>query len=300
MPFHKALADLCLRNARQALATGEPAGALDWLQRVPLPERSPDLQADIHYALASEALAETQWGSCSEHLREANRAVPHALYAERLRLVARRLPLQEERVWLSLAAKIDPAAKLSVAALKPDVAGVWACGAYYSRGSSSQAPWSRLLRTAKDPPEDPEERDAILALACGYLSRFILHETPLPKAIDAVVSIPANPGRFVKRMMSLPDELARSIEAQLAVPFLLDALLSNADDLELRGLSWSERRKAVIGSMSVGALRFAAGRNILLVDDVVTSGATLREASRLLRAAGAGAVYAITLSHTEG
>ena len=41
-------------------------------------------------------------------------------------------------------------------------------------------------------------------------------------------------------------------------------------------------------------------RCVLLVDDVTTSGATLSEAAVLLRAAGAGDVHGVTLSHTEG
>ncbi len=291
---------LSLSNAEQALAGGDSKTALDWLQRVPVEARPRELESQIHYALAKQAGADAKWSSFSEHLREANRSAPHALFAERLRLVASRQPLQDEKVWSSLADKIEPAAKLSPSALEPDVAGVWACGAYYSWGAARQAPWSQLLRMAKNPREDPEERRAILALACGYLCRLILHKTPLLRVVDAVVSIPANPGRYAKRMMSLPDELARAVQDQLAVPFVFDALITNADDLELRGLSWSERRRAVIGSMAAGDLHAAANRNVLVVDDVVTSGATLREAARLLRGAGADAVYAVTLCHTEG
>ena len=36
--------------------------------------------------------------------------------------------------------------------LQPGVVGVWACGAYFSRGRDSGAPWSRFLRLAKNPP----------------------------------------------------------------------------------------------------------------------------------------------------
>lgn len=300
MPSQNAFADLCLQKARQALIAGEPSAALEWIEQVPPERKPPDLCAEIHYSLAKERLAKKKWNSCAEHLREANRAAPDALFAERLRLIASRHPLQSEKRWLSLTDKVDPATKLSVGALGSEVAGIWACGAYRAWGPERDAPWSRLLRMAKDPPENAEERDAILALACGYLCRFILERTPLLGLVDAIASIPANPGRYTHRMMSLPDELARAAQQQLSVPFVLDALHSNADRPDLRGLGRSERRRAVSGSMSVGDLHFAAHRNVLLIDDVVTTGETMLEGARLLRAAGARSVYAIALCHTEG
>ena len=52
--------------------------------------------------------------------------------------------------------------------------------------------------------------------------------------------------------------------------------------------------------MSVGDLGIADGRRVLIVDDVITSGATLSEAARIIREAGTSDVFAMTLCHTEG
>jgi predicted amidophosphoribosyltransferase len=101
-------------------------------------------------------------------------------------------------------------------------------------------------------------------------------------------------------MMSLPDELAQSVERQIGIPFLPGGLRNTATDIELRGLTWSQRRHAVRGSMEAGDLGIAAGRSVLVIDDVITSGATLREASRLLLGAGALEIYGLGLCHTEG
>ena len=42
------------------------------------------------------------------------------------------------------------------------------------------------------------------------------------------------------------------------------------------------------------------GRGVLLVDDLITSGSTLRRAAAILRGLGATTVVAVALSHTEG
>jgi predicted amidophosphoribosyltransferase len=160
---------------------------------------------------------------------------------------------------------------------------------------------SRFLRIAKEAPPDTEEGLAALRLAGEFLCRVVVEETPLLRHVDVVVSIPANPARYGQRMVSLPDELARALESHFALPFLFGALVSAAaDNLELRGLNWHERHEAIRGSMCASDLGIGKDRCLLLVDDITTSGATLQEAARVLRNAGAGDVYAVTLSHTEG
>ena len=62
------------------------------------------------------------------------------------------------------------------------------------------------------------------------------------------------------------------------------------------GLGVSERNDNVTGSMA--ARRPLRGASVIVIDDVVTTGATLREMCRAVRAAGATVVGAATLAHT--
>jgi predicted amidophosphoribosyltransferase len=63
-----------------------------------------------------------------------------------------------------------------------------------------------------------------------------------------------------------------------------------------KGLSMAARAENLAGSMEVR--RDIRGARFVLVDDVVTTGATLTEAGRVLRAAGAEVVGAATLAYT--
>ncbi len=64
------------------------------------------------------------------------------------------------------------------------------------------------------------------------------------------------------------------------------------------GLKRSERRRNIRGAFRVTAPEVVEDRRLLLVDDVFTTGATVEEAARVLRAAGAASVDVLTLART--
>ncbi|HCS23535.1 MAG TPA: amidophosphoribosyltransferase, partial [Rhodospirillaceae bacterium] len=65
-----------------------------------------------------------------------------------------------------------------------------------------------------------------------------------------------------------------------------------------KGLSRSERHSNVRGAFAVSPRAQASikDKNVMLVDDVFTSGATLNECARVLKRAGAAKVYVVTLA----
>jgi phosphoribosylpyrophosphate synthetase len=292
---------MALANAQVALAEGRFSAGLEWLRILPEKTRAKSLEGILHYAMAKEMAFAGNWPSCVDHLADAARLIPEHLYQKRLALARRREPGMSAAQWATISSAVDPAVRLASDALDPLLEGVWACGAYHSRGRGRALPWSRFLPLAKSPPVDDEEtRRAVLALATGFFCKYLATYTPLMAQVDAVVSIPANPIRYGLRMMSLPDELAHRVERHLAIPFIFGGLVSQAPDLELRGLNWYERRVAIRNAMRAGDIGPARGRTVLVVDDILTSGATLGEAARILREAGVAHVYGMVLSHTEG
>lgn len=111
-------------------------------------------------------------------------------------------------------------------------------------------------------------------------------------SFDMVVSIPTDAARRKQRGFDIPE----SIFAQaLAVkgtwqPQVLKRIKATAPQY---GLAPDKRRSNVRGCFAVqGDVR---GTKILLVDDILTTGATLDEAAKTLKQAGAKSVYALTL-----
>ena len=105
-----------------------------------------------------------------------------------------------------------------------------------------------------------------------------------------IVPIPTSRAAFRRRGYRVVELVAA--RAGLRVERLLLHTRSTADQ---RGLDHARRRENVAGSLRA---RDAAGRRVLVLDDVVTTGATLAEAARALRAAGAEVVGGVTIAAT--
>jgi ComF family protein len=115
--------------------------------------------------------------------------------------------------------------------------------------------------------------------------------------IDVVVPLPSHWLRRRLRGFDAPDALARALARRLDKPCDPRALRRPRWTASQTRLSWPQRLRNVRGAFAARRSR-VAGRAVLLVDDVLTSGATARAASRALRRAGARAVYVITAART--
>lgn len=109
---------------------------------------------------------------------------------------------------------------------------------------------------------------------------------------DAVVPVPLHRWRLFRRRYNQAAEIARPLAARHGLAYLPDALTRPRVRDSQAGKSASGRRRNVQGAFAVLASRRARveGLRILLVDDVITTGATAEACARTLLRAGARAV----------
>jgi competence protein ComFC len=110
-----------------------------------------------------------------------------------------------------------------------------------------------------------------------------------------MVPVPLSSAKLRKRGYNQAEILAKELEKNFSIPTL--NLLKRIRDTKTQvGLKEEERRTNIKGVFAVKARSSNIEiRNILLVDDVVTTGSTLMEAARVLKKAGAKRVIGISL-----
>ena len=107
---------------------------------------------------------------------------------------------------------------------------------------------------------------------------------------DLLAPVPLHPLRLWRRRFNQAAALAREISRQTGTPCDLAALLRVKATQSQVGLSRAQRAENVQGAFRVADGAPVRGQNIVLVDDVLTSGATANAASRALLRAGAARV----------
>lgn len=165
------------------------------------------------------------------------------------------------------AAKILPQTMLI-----PDYLDIYAASDY--EGPMRQA----LLRIKKD--NEYSLSYAVAKRIAEALPKHLQNTFPV-----LAVPVPASPKRLRERGFSLPHILAEALSHYFTNIQYAPRLLHRVGDrAEQKGRSRYERFDNVKGAFQAEA---AAGRNVLIVDDIVTTGATLTQAASVLYEAGA-------------
>ena len=117
--------------------------------------------------------------------------------------------------------------------------------------------------------------------------------------IDLVLYIPSHRRKEALRGYNQAQLLAKYISQSLDIPLSRKNLIKIRKTREQSGLNKIERMSNLKKSFQIRDKREIKGKNILLIDDIITTGVTLEEASRLLLENGARKVTGLTLTSSK-
>jgi len=143
----------------------------------------------------------------------------------------------------------------------------------------------------------PRDRTLSIALAC-WLAAHRYDELAALRA-DVVVPIPMHWRRRMWRGGNSPEILADWLGRKLNVPVAGHLFKRRRATRPQMALTPQERRKNVKGAFQAIKHRDLPGARVLVVDDIMTTGATANEVAKTLREAGASAVAVAVLARTE-
>ncbi len=119
-----------------------------------------------------------------------------------------------------------------------------------------------------------------------------------------ILPVPTTKKRLKTRGYNQAQELAKSVaaaleKAKISVTLDGDVLQRTKDDFAQKKLGFAERAKNIIGAFHVHKRKVIQGKTLLLIDDIMTTGATGSACAERLLGAGAKAVYFLTASATS-
>jgi ComF family protein len=132
----------------------------------------------------------------------------------------------------------------------------------------------------------------------GPLSRFLSAAVPLDVEFEVVIAMPMHWRKQWERGFNQAELLAAPIARRYGLK-LGTNLRRQRYTVAQASLTEAQRRKNLEKSFRVKRPTEVSGKRILLIDDVFTTGTTLRTAAEALKAAGAAHVSALTLARVE-
>lgn len=118
--------------------------------------------------------------------------------------------------------------------------------------------------------------------------------------VDIILHVPASKNRIRERGFNQAKELAKFV-AEKTNKKLIDAILKIKDTIHQAGGSQKERMKNLVGSFAIDEI-FAdelKGKNILIIDDVFTTGSTLNECAKIIKNYKPKSIKTLTFAKTK-
>ena len=134
---------------------------------------------------------------------------------------------------------------------------------------------------------------AVAEPLAALLVQQMAHEPPP----DLLVPMPMAPSRLRERGFNQALEIARGLSGRLDLPLATDVCHRTRHTPPQASLPWDERRRNIRGAFACE--KDLSGKRVAIVDDVLTTGATLNELARTLLRAGATEVVGWVVARAE-
>lgn len=131
----------------------------------------------------------------------------------------------------------------------------------------------------------------------SHLLRDLLNDMPHLSEFDAVIPVPLSKKRLNERGFNQSALLSKPLAEHFGIEYRDDILMKIKETTRQSRIDLSERFTNVRGAFA--ASEEARGKSIILVDDILTTGATLSECASALKASGAANIIGVTLAKRE-
>ncbi len=134
------------------------------------------------------------------------------------------------------------------------------------------------------------------ARSIGEILLTIFEDELLPEQgkPDCIIPVPLHIKRIRERGYNQSTEIARVIAKKIAIPIAHDAVRRQRSTLAQTSLKAKERKKNIRGAFSITDV--SCYKHVLIVDDVVTTGSTVNELSRVLKKHGVERVGVLSIA----
>jgi len=138
-------------------------------------------------------------------------------------------------------------------------------------------------------------RRPLALLAVENVTDFVAVRRP-----DLIIPVPLHVKRLRSRGFNQAVLLGEMLAREWGIPLQRRAMKRVRWTEPQINLTADQRRENVKGAFTVADVALVAGKRVLLVDDVITTGSTVEECSRMLKRAGAAEVLVVTVARALG
>ena len=129
-----------------------------------------------------------------------------------------------------------------------------------------------------------------------FFSEIIINNCNLKNNYDIIMPVPIHKKRKQTRGYNQSELIAKEIAKKLNIKYTNNVLIKTIDTVPQSTLSQSQRTSNVLGIYKVINSQIIKDKNILLIDDIYTTGSTVNECSKVLKQNGAKLVDVLTIA----